>query len=300
MLNDEETLAQKFVKKGFWLYLFTFLVAPLSYIVKVVLARDLDSVHDFGLFYGIISLITLLSALNDLGCTESLNYFLPKYLIKKEYGKAKYLLRMVLIVQILSSLLIIGGLFMFSDFLAEHYFRDPQAAALLKIISFFFLGTNLIHICTAIFSATQNTKLQKGTEFVRMGATVIFTLLIFFLDRGSLEIYTWTWLSGVFVAIAFALYYAHRDYWRAYFQGVPVQKDVLLRREFMFYAIPTFLTANIGVILSQVDAQLVTFLIGNEAQGYYSNYLSVLGIPFLFVSPIVAFLFPVIAELFTR
>ncbi len=66
MLSADETLAQKFVKKGFWLYLFTFLVAPLSYVIKVILSRDLDSAHDFGLFYGIISLITLLSALNDL------------------------------------------------------------------------------------------------------------------------------------------------------------------------------------------------------------------------------------------
>ena len=84
MLHAEETLAQKFVKRGFWLYLFTFLAAPFSYLVRVIISRDLN-VHDFGLFYGIISLLTLLSALNDLGATESLNYFLPKYLIKKEY-----------------------------------------------------------------------------------------------------------------------------------------------------------------------------------------------------------------------
>ncbi len=80
----EENLAKKFIGKGFWLYLFTFLSAPLAYIAKMILSRDV-SVAEFGIFYGIVSLITLLSALNDLGGTESLNYFLPKYIIRKEY-----------------------------------------------------------------------------------------------------------------------------------------------------------------------------------------------------------------------
>lgn len=82
MLN-EETLSQKFIKKGFWLYIFTFLGAPLAYIIKMILARDL-SMNDYGLFYGIISLLTLLSAINDLAGTENLNYFLPKYIIEKK------------------------------------------------------------------------------------------------------------------------------------------------------------------------------------------------------------------------
>jgi O-antigen/teichoic acid export membrane protein len=85
-------------------------MAPLSYAIRIILSRDLggaqENIHDFGLFYGIISLLTLLSAMNDLGATESLNYFLPKYLIKKEYGRVKYLLRLVLFLQLGSSFLI--------------------------------------------------------------------------------------------------------------------------------------------------------------------------------------------------
>lgn len=66
MLEQEEALSRKFIRRGFWLYFFTFLTAPLAYTIKVILARDLPTVHDFGLFYGLISLVTLLSALNDL------------------------------------------------------------------------------------------------------------------------------------------------------------------------------------------------------------------------------------------
>lgn len=79
-----------------------------------------------------------------------------------------------------------------------------------------------------------------------------------------------------------------------------MQKDVNLRKQFIKYSIPTFLTANISLILSQIDAQLVTGILGNEAQGLYSNYLSIMTIPFLVLTPIISFLFPVFTELHAR
>jgi hypothetical protein len=41
----EETLSEKFIKKGFWLYFFSFLIAPSGYIIKLVISNDL-SVED--------------------------------------------------------------------------------------------------------------------------------------------------------------------------------------------------------------------------------------------------------------
>jgi hypothetical protein len=42
MLNHSESLAEKFIRKGFWLYLFSFLVGPLGYVVKIILSADLS------------------------------------------------------------------------------------------------------------------------------------------------------------------------------------------------------------------------------------------------------------------
>jgi hypothetical protein len=49
--------------------------------------------------YGIISLITLLSAYNDLGMTDSLNYFIPKFITDKRYDKVKSILVYAFIAQ---------------------------------------------------------------------------------------------------------------------------------------------------------------------------------------------------------
>lgn len=133
-----------------------------------------------------------------------------------------------------------------------------------------------------------------------MFATVIAVIGLFVLDIGTLYTYSIAWVSGIFIAILFSGYLVYQRYYKQYFLNVPIIRDTTLRKTFLLYAFPTFLTANIGLLFSQIDAQLVTFLLGNEAQGYYSNYLSVLSIPFLIIAPIIGFLFPVITELHSR
>ena len=38
----DETLSEKFIKKGFWLYLFAFLIAPSGYIIRLLISNDLS------------------------------------------------------------------------------------------------------------------------------------------------------------------------------------------------------------------------------------------------------------------
>ena len=110
MLNHTESLAEKFIRKGFWLYLFSFLVGPLGYIVKIILSADL-TVEEIGLLYGILSLIGLLAVYHDLGLTESLNFFLPKFIVKKDWTRFKSLVAYSLGAQVITSTLI--GLILF-------------------------------------------------------------------------------------------------------------------------------------------------------------------------------------------
>lgn len=84
MIKHDENLKEKFVRKGFWIYLFSFVIGPMGYLTKMILSSEL-SVEQVGVFYGIISLITLAGTYNDLGLTEAMQFFLPKYAVKGEY-----------------------------------------------------------------------------------------------------------------------------------------------------------------------------------------------------------------------
>ncbi len=299
MLNSDETLAQKFVKKWFWLYLFTFIMGPIGYLIKILISHDL-SVEWVGMIYGVLSFVTLLWAFNDLGCTESLNYFLPKYIIKNEYGKAKYLLKLTLIMQICTSVFIASTLFFIAPWLATVYFNEPLVIDILRISGLYFVGINFFHISTVLFSVSQNTKLQKWSEFIKLIITLIGTSSIFLAWVGTIELYMWAWLWGAIISVFFAWYFAYSRYYLTYFQWIKSEKTLTERNLFFRYALATLITANIGTLLSQVDMQMIIVQLGSEATGYYSNYLSLLNIPFIFISPILAFLFPVISELHSR
>lgn len=165
MLNPSESLAEKFVRRGIWLYFFAFLTGPIGYVVKIILSHDL-SVEEIGILYGVISLISLLSVYHDLGLTESMNYFLPRFIVEKNYSRFKSMVFYSLIAQLVTSALIGGALFFAAGPIALHYFHaSPEMVSevtrVIQIFCLFFLGMNLHGMNITIFSVSQNTRLQK-------------------------------------------------------------------------------------------------------------------------------------------
>ena len=108
------------------------------------------------------------------------------------------------------------------------------------------------------------------------------------------------WVGGLFLAICFATVLVIKKYYIPYLLPVTIDRDIVLRKSFFKYALATLFTANIGMILSQVDIQLIIYLLGSRDVGFYTTYLSLIGIPFIILTPIISFLFPVISELSGR
>ena len=75
----------------------------------MMISREL-SVEDIGLFYSIMGLITIISAYNDLGLTEALQYYLPHYFIDKEFSKAKTIIVFTRMMQFVSGIIVAGAL----------------------------------------------------------------------------------------------------------------------------------------------------------------------------------------------
>ena len=221
MLDRSESLRDTFVRRGFWLYLFTFCIAPTGYIVRIIFSHTI-SVEDVGLIYAVISLVTLLSSFNDFGFTESLSYFLPKSIARRDWSEFKTVLMYAFGVQVFSSILIASILFFGADWLGRVYFHHPEATAILRIFCLFFLGINGFQIMNVVFRASQNTRLQKGADFVRMLFVVVFVGLLACTGLGTVETYAWAWIGGLVVGILVSGYFFVKNYWRVYLAGVPV------------------------------------------------------------------------------
>lgn len=297
MIEEHKSLSEKFIKKWVWLYLFSFLLAPLGYIVKIIVSYDL-SVEDIWVIYWVLSFVTLLSSLNDFGLTESLNYFLPKFITEKRYDKVKWMLLYTIWIQFLTWLIIAGILFFGSNLISQIVFKDPSTKNILEIFSIYFIGINIFQVFNTFFVSIQNTLYYKSTEFFRMIFTLLFTIYFFTTHKWSSLHYASSWVLSVYVWIflSFGLFYI--SYYRKYLKNSPTYLSKEFFKEIFKYAIVVLLWAQAGTILSQVDMQMIIYFLGTKAAWYYSNYLSIVTIPFLIIWPILSFLFPVISQLY--
>jgi len=299
MIEQHKSLSEKFIKKGFWLYLFSFIIAPIGYIIKIIISGEI-SVSEVWILYGIISLITFLSAYNDIWMTESLKHFIPQFVTEKRYDKVKSILFYAFFSQIFTSLIIACFFFFWADFIANNYFKNDAAKDVLKVFAFFFIWINIFQTISNFFMAVQNTFYVKIIDFIRMSFVMFSVLFVFFFDTSNLLHYSYSWLIWLYIWTFFSLFALYKKY---YFKYLSSEK-IILKKKFILqiftYASAVFIWSSAKSILSQLDMQMIIYLLGTTEAWYYTNYLSIIGIPFMLIWPIFAFLFPVFSEMHSR
>ena len=299
MIDQHNSLAEKLLKKWFWLYLFSFIIAPIWYIIKIIISGEL-TVSEVGILYWIISLIVMISAYNDLWMNESINHFVPKFVTEKRYDKVKTILAYAFIAQMGTGVTIAAGFFFWADWLALNYFKSESAIIALKIFAFFFLWINIIQVLSMFFISIQNTFAQKITELIRTWCTLIGTIWVLFYDLSSLANFSYAWILWLYLWIIFSIWIFIKQYYRKYFKNEKILWEKKLFLTIFKYWSLVFLWAQASVILWQIDMQMIIWFLGTTDAGYYTNYLSIIGIPFMIIWPIFALLFPIFSEMHSK
>jgi len=296
MIQKHSTLSETFLKKGFWLYLFSFIIAPIWYVIKIIITWAV-SVEEVWLLYAIISLVWLLSSFNDFWMTESLKYFLPKYIEKKDYSKVKTLIAYAFLTQIITWVLISIFLFFGSDYLAINHFHSEKASDVLKVFCLYFLWINIFQVFNNFFLVVQNTFYNKITDFLRMFFILICVLFINYFDIWNVINFAFAWMAWLYFWIIFVLYFFITKYYNKYLSWVKYCFSKKLFKKIFNYAIVVFIAAQAATILSQMDMQMIVSFLGSEKAWYYTAYLSIISIPFMLIGPIFSLLFPLFSQL---
>jgi len=239
----------------------------------------------------------LISSLNDFGMRESLNHFIPKFYTEKRYDKIKSILCYTLIIHVCTWVLLWIFFFFGSNFIAENYFKNIQAAYILKIFCLFFIGINIFHIISTFFIAIQNTFYNKVIDFFRMVFSLIFIVWIYILDISSMMNFSYAWIAWLYVWVIIALIIFYKKYYILYFSQEKIIWDTTLFISILKYALWILLWAQASTILWQMDMQMIIYLLDTTQAGYYTNYLSIIWIPFLLIGPIFSLLFPIFSEM---
>lgn len=298
MLLQDQPLGHKLIKKGFWLYLFMLLTAPVGYIIKVLISNTL-SVEDVGIFYSVLGLLVLVSSYNDLGLTEALQYYLPKYWIKKEYNNYKTILYVTIFAQLLTGVSISLALYFGADWLAIHHFGSLESAGVLKTLCWFFLGINFIQVAASVYTAFQDTLASSLVEFVKQYTVLWFTLFFWITHTLTLSNYSLSRIIGVLASMIFSLIWFQKRYGYTLKNWSFSPNTGLITKQIK-YAVWIFLWANVTTLFSQVDQQIIIHFLGAVSAGYYSNYWSMITIYTLITTPLLVLISPIVIELITR
>ena len=299
MIEEYKSLSEKFLKKWFWLYFFSLIIWPVWYITKIMISEKI-TVSELWILYWIISLVTLISTYNDLWFTESLKHFIPKFVTEKNYDKVKSVLFYALFAQITTSLVIAAWFYFWADFIAENYFKSQEAKEILEIFAFFFIWINIFQTINNFFLAVQDAFAYKLTEFFRMIFILFSVIFVFFGNYSSLINYSYSWLIWLYIWIIITLFIFYKKYYKKYFSESKILIEKNLIKNITKYALLVSLWAQVWVLLSQIDMQMIIYILWAEDAWYYTNYLSIINIPFIVLWPIFMLLMPIFSELSSK
>jgi O-antigen/teichoic acid export membrane protein len=292
-MDESEILTKKVFRGSFIVLMFTFLGAPLGYLIRILYSQTL-SIEMYGLFYAVISLFGILATYNDLGFGFSVSYFVPKYFKKKNYSSCWNLYVYDQIIELGSSIFISILLVIFGKWLALNYFRVPGAENLIYILSIYFIANSCVEALNRFFNGLQQEKFYSSIQFSRLSFVLIFSVLFWLFDMPNVLLYAASW------ALAYALVAIIYNFFLYKFNKNIINKfswDKKLFRLMFNYAVPTLATTSIYTFINFTDTFFLTLFKGVEQVGIYNIVLPIVSVGSIFLSPINGLLFPLISHL---
>lgn len=298
IMTDSLPLKDRLVRNGFWMYAAMVVIAPAWYLIKMIVSREL-SVEDIWLIYSIIGLIGLLSAYNDFGLTEALQYYLPQYLIDKKYNEAKSILIITRIIQFLWWMVVWWFLYRWAPRLAIHYFQSPIAAEILRYFSFYFLLINFFQVLQSVFISLQEVKLQYVSEIIRIRSVVLAVTYLWWYQLLTIETFALTWLWWVLLCVIVTVYLFKKYMQHRRSIWIYTRDRWLLKTQWT-YARKIMIGMQVGMIYANIGQQFAIYFLGPYEAGIWTNYMTFFTGVSVIVWPINAYLFPLFTELYKK
>ncbi|NOZ81500.1 MAG: flippase, partial [DPANN group archaeon] len=265
----------------------------LSYLVRLILARNL-SVVNFGLFFAVFALIDTLLSYRNLGLGAAVGKFIPEFLIKKDYASIKNIMGYYAFVQLFFYLVIAGILVALAPWLAEHYFHDERAVLLIYALLVSLLFSLPDYVFQTFFVGYQRIKVYAVANIAKT-TTLLLTLYVFFSYSPSLMLVALAYLLSFVVSSILYLWNFFSSYvhiWKASFTYNPQ----LFKRLFVF-GLPIFFGIIASTLITKIDTLTLTYFRSLEEVGLYNVALPIATL-LLFISKAISIvLMPITSEL---
>ena len=214
---------------------FMLISSLVGYFIKLILTRTID-IADLGLYFSVLGFIMFFVFLRDLGLSESLVYFIPRYLVTNSKKKIKASIKFAVIVQTFNGLVFFFVISLLAKTLATYYFKDERATLLLIGFAFYFILDGLYEVIKVSFYGFHNIFLWETANFVSI-ITSSTTLIIFILLNAPIEYFGFAFIiSGLITNSIFYLIFLKNNFPDFFKIKAKIKKPLIKRH--LEYAIP--------------------------------------------------------------
>ena len=289
-----KSYSERLAKGAVIIFVFTLLANFIGYLVRFFLTRQLN-VADYGLFYSLLSFVSLFIIFSDPGFGSALVKFIPEFLAKKDYSKLKSLVAFIFGIRFVLSLSVAVLIFSFSDYFALNLFHSLDVSPLIKIFSLFFFIDSFISFETTFFTGFQRPFHFSSIPFLK---NLTFFLLLLLITPLNIEKTIYAFLFSSFMVSTFFL---PSVFWTLKKNLKWKVKKIKITRKFIktitSFAIPVFFGAIAYSIIGYTDTIMLTFFRSLEEVGYYQVALPTSRLLWVIVFSLTTLLFPMSSEL---
>lgn len=286
-------------KNIFWVYFFTFLGAPLAYLIRLFYAHDL-SLEDYGIFYGLFGFFMLFGFLRDWGMNGAVVYYINQYLVQERHDKIKTLFWFNHGVQFGLSIIIGILLFLFRDYIYLHLY--PIEKNIREIFPLFIIYWSVSTIFTTnsmFFTVFQNQKMNGIFNTLNYLLIILFSYFLTLTELNNYYIPVLAYVISFSLISIFSLLYIVKKY-SHYLSSPAFYKKIDLFKEAIIYSNSLVIAGFAGIIFFSTDTIIVQYFKGAESVAYFTTAVATASLMMFLIDPFYRVVQPVVASLWHK
>ena len=293
-MAKNQSLQETVVKGSLTTLVLTLLGAIFAYLIRILYSHSL-SVENYGLFYAVFGVFSIVVGYSDLGFGYAIVYLLPKYLKIKNYSKAWNIYIHGQVISLIMAVIISVILIVSAPFLVKYYFKVPSSENLIYIFCIYLISFTILNGLIQIFTGMQKVKYYSSITLIRWLLTFIFSILFFLFDSPNIIFYALSWgLGHIITAIIFLFFLLYKH------PNISKNKVVwsnAIIKQMLALAFPVLMENFVVTTMIFADTFFLTLMKGVKEVGIYNIIYPLTSVSIILLTPINGLILPLVSHL---
>ncbi len=288
------SLKNHLIKQTIWTYILSYIAIPFGLFIKILYSKNL-SIEEFGIFYMVLGFYILISIFNDLGFSETLNYYGVRFYEKKDYRSLKLSYYYALIMQFTTTVIISLIMIIFSELISVWWFNSEQASNIIKILTIYYICMNTLRPMLSLYLVKLDIFWNKIYNIFYLSGIFITSYIFFKYDNSIISVGV-SW-SLVYLILCIMYYFLIKYQFKNEFKDIKFKLDFKLYKKLWSYALPVMIGSGASLLLRRIDVQMIGFMTNVTNVSFYEIGLSISSMLTLIIGPVIGIIFPITSKL---